>query len=54
MRPVRIEHRHGKGLAIIHRCVRCGRERANRIASDTSQADDIASLSVLMQAGWSG
>jgi hypothetical protein len=54
MRPERIEHRRGKGLAIIHRCVRCGRVRANRIASDTNQADDIGTLAVLMRAGWSG
>jgi len=50
MRPERIEHRRGKGLAIIHRCVRCGRVRANRIASDTNQADDIGTLAVLMRA----
>jgi hypothetical protein len=54
MRPDRIVHRRGKGLAIIHRCVRCGRARANGIAADTTQADDIGTLAVLMQAGWSG
>jgi len=54
MRPERIEHRRGKGLAIVHRCVRCGCVRANRIACDTTQADDVAAVAVLMQAGWSG
>jgi RNHCP domain len=54
MRPEQIVDRRGKGLAIIHRCVRCGRVRANRIASDTTQADDIGTLAALMQADWSG
>jgi hypothetical protein len=48
MRPERIEHRSGKGLVIIHRCVRCGFTRANRLALDTVQEDDIGAVSDLM------
>jgi hypothetical protein len=46
---VRIDHRAGKGLVIIHGCVRCGFSRANRIASDTAQPDDIGAITNLMQ-----
>jgi RNHCP domain len=48
MRPVRLEDRPGKGLVILHRCVRCGCTRANRLASDTAQADDIGAVTALM------
>jgi len=46
-----MDRRPGKGLVIIHRCVRCGFTRANRIASDSVQSDDIAALSDLMLPG---
>ena len=49
MRPLRMDHRAGKGLVIIHGCVRCGFSRANRIASDTAQPDDIGSITNLMR-----
>jgi RNHCP domain len=48
MRPARIEHRAGKGMVIVHQCTRCGAERANRVAVDTEQADDIDALAALM------
>jgi hypothetical protein len=48
MRPERLEDRPGKGLVILHRCVRCGCVRANCVASDTAQADDIGALTALM------
>jgi hypothetical protein len=51
MRPERMDHRPGKGLVIIHGCVRCGFRRANRIASDTAQPDDIGSITNLMREG---
>lgn len=51
MRPERMEHRSGKGLVIIHRCVRCGFARANRLALDTAQEDDIGAVSDLMGQG---
>ncbi len=41
MRPERIDRRKGKGLVIIHRCAGCGATRANRIADDPVQGDDI-------------
>ncbi|HKR69451.1 MAG TPA: RNHCP domain-containing protein [Streptosporangiaceae bacterium] len=51
MRPDRMDQRPGKGLVIIHRCVRCRFTRANRIASESAQSDDIAALSDLMLPG---
>ena len=50
MRPDQMDHRSGKGLVIIHRCIRCGFVRANRLAQDTDQEDDIAALSELKAA----
>jgi hypothetical protein len=51
MRPDRMDHRSRKGLVIIHRCVRCGVIRANRVAQDTVQADDIDAIGYLMCQG---
>jgi hypothetical protein len=48
MRPERMDHRSGKGLVIIHSCLRCGVTRANRLARDTAQEDDIRAISDLM------
>ncbi|RMI42348.1 RNHCP domain-containing protein [Streptomyces triticirhizae] len=48
MRPQRVEHRRRKGLAIMHRCVACGLVRANRIADDLRQGDDVAAVAALM------
>ncbi len=49
MRTLRVEHRRGKGLVIIHRCVACGFTRPNRIADDPVQGDDIAAIADLMR-----
>jgi len=51
MRPLRIDWRRGKGLAVIHHCVRCGVLRANRIADDPAQGDDIGAIAAL-ESGW--
>jgi hypothetical protein len=48
MRPERLDHRSGKGLVIVHRCVQCGFARANRLATDVAQADDVGALTGLM------
>jgi hypothetical protein len=48
MRPERMEHRSGKGLVIIHRCIRCALARANRLARDTAQEDDIGVIGDLL------
>ena len=48
MRPERVEHRGGKGLVLVHRCVVCGLVRANRIAGDPVQGDDIDAIIALM------
>lgn len=47
MPPVRLEHRSGKGLVVVHRCRRCGLERPNRVATDTAQPDDLDTLARL-------
>jgi hypothetical protein len=48
MRPERLEHRSGKGLVIVHRCVLCGFVRANRVADDMTQADDVDAITGLI------
>ena len=48
MRPKRLDQRPGKGLVIMHCCMRCGFSRANRIACDTAQPDDIGAITDLM------
>jgi predicted RNase H-like nuclease len=54
MEPQRIEHRAGKGMVIVHRCVRCGAVRSNRVARDDEQDDDIDALVGLMAAASPG
>jgi hypothetical protein len=44
-----MDQRSGKGLVIIHRCMRCGFSRPNRIAADTARSDDIGSIAQLMR-----
>ena len=48
MRPERVEHRGGKGLVLVHRCVVCGFVRPNRIADDPLQGDSIDAIIALM------
>jgi hypothetical protein len=38
-----------KGLQVVHRCVRCGVVRANKIAELTDQRDDVDAIVRLMQ-----
>jgi hypothetical protein len=52
MRPERVEHRGGKGLMLVHRCVVCGFARPNRIADDPVQGDDIDAIIALMSGAW--
>lgn len=48
MRPIGVRHKGGKGLQLIHRCLSCGFERANRVSQETAQPDDIEVLMVLL------
>ena len=48
MRPERVEHRGGRGLVLVHRCVVCGFVRPNRLADDPVQGDDIDAIIALM------
>ena len=44
MEPVGTKYRSGKGLQVVHRCLTCGVTRANRVAYDTVQPDDLGVL----------
>ncbi len=44
MPPAGLRYRSGKGFQIVHRCLRCGRESANRAAEDSVQPDDLEEL----------
>jgi hypothetical protein len=47
MEPIGLTHPRGKGLAVLHRCLRCGVRRVNRIAADTVAPDDLDQLLAL-------
>lgn len=47
MQPLGLTQRHGKGLAVVHRCVVCGTQRRNRIATGTEMPDDIDAVAAL-------
>ncbi len=44
MEPIAIRHNSKKGLQLVYRCITCGVVRANRVASDTVQPDDLEAL----------
>ena len=44
MEPIAIKHSSNKGLQLVHWCTSCGVVRANRIARDTVQPDDLEAL----------
>ncbi|WP_432664873.1 RNHCP domain-containing protein [Wukongibacter baidiensis] len=41
MKPIGIRNKSGKGMQIIHRCMKCGKEKVNKIAEFDNQPDDI-------------
>ncbi len=41
MKPVGIKYKAGKGYQIVHRCLKCGVEKANRVTESSVQPDDI-------------
>ncbi|OFX16644.1 MAG: RNHCP domain-containing protein [Armatimonadetes bacterium RBG_16_58_9] len=47
MEPVGLEHKSGKGWQIVHKCLRCGQRRVNKVAENTAQPDDIEALARL-------
>ncbi len=49
MKPVRLAYKSGKGYQIVHRCIKCGEEKTNRIAEFSIQPDDINELIKLVQ-----
>ena len=50
MAPVAIDHRPAKGYLVVHRCLRCGTVRRNRIATGTTAPDDLDAVIALMVA----
>jgi hypothetical protein len=51
MQPDHLEHRSGKGLVIVHRCLRCGARQPNRVADEAAHPDDIGAIASLGAAG---
>lgn len=47
MQPIGLTRPRGKGLAVVHRCLRCGVLRVNRIAAETAAPDDLDRLLAL-------
>ena len=47
MAPIGLTVHRYKGRQVLHRCVRCGTLRVNRVAADTEQPDDPAALARL-------
>ncbi len=44
MEPIGVRYRRAKGLQIVHRCTTCREVRANKIASQTVQPDELEEL----------
>ncbi len=44
MEPIGLTHKSSKGLQVVHRCTTCGEMRANKVASDTVQPDELEAL----------
>jgi hypothetical protein len=49
MQPVGVDYRSAKGFMVVHRCLRCGFTRPNRISGD-----DVEALTCLMRRGLGG
>jgi hypothetical protein len=41
MKPIDLIYKAKKGYQLVHECVRCGATRANKVAVDTIQPDDL-------------
>lgn len=48
MKPIGIKNKSGKGIQIIHKCIKCGLEKVNKMAEFDDQPDDIDVLVKLM------
>jgi len=48
MGPVELRQKSGKGFQIVHKCLRCGAVRVNKIAERTVQPDNIEELIKLL------
>ena len=48
MEPVGIRFKSGKGFQLVHRCLKCGVNRVNKVAESTVQPDEIEALLPLL------
>ena len=44
MKPVGLIYKSGKGFQLVHRCLKCGEEKVNRVAESSIQPDEIVEL----------
>ncbi len=44
MKPVGLVFHPGKGFQIVHRCLKCGKEKTNKIAELSVQPDEVEEL----------
>ncbi len=48
MRPIALRWKSGKGFQIVHLCLLCRKQNANRVAGDATQPDEVEQLIRLM------
>jgi len=51
MEPVGLRYKPDKGYQVIHRCLRCGEKRANKVSDSILQPDDIEQIAALLKKG---
>ena len=51
MKPAQLSYKSKKGWQIMHVCLKCGIQKACRIATDTAQPDSYKKLALLNQLG---
>ena len=44
MEPIGVKYKSGKGLQIVDLCITCGAVRANKVANNTVQPDELDAL----------
>ena len=49
MRPIAVELSSKKGQQILHKCLKCGAEKLNKIAVDSEQSDNMELILDLMR-----
>ncbi len=49
MEPIAVELNSKKGQQIVHRCLKCGVKKLNKVAEDTEQSDNMRLILDLMR-----